>query len=193
VQGGPGARYIMVAGFDRAPGAFRLSSRTAWRNATRTPLRWGAALDLWGPLTYRVEIDGRVAGQTADTAFAVPRLADGIHRWRVVATDRRGQTVGTARRTLRHDGTAPRAGLAVSGARRRGRPVRVRVGATDASRAGRRASGISSVRIAFGDGARSTSRSAVHRYGRAGRYTVRATVRDRAGNVTIVRRRITIR
>jgi hypothetical protein len=194
VLGSPGARYIVVASFDRRPGPFRLSSSSVtWRNVARVPLRWGTSLELWGGVTYRVEINGRVVGETTSTSLALPALPDGVHRWRVTATDRRGQVVGTGRRVLRHDGTAPRARFAVSGSRRRGRPVRVRVRASDAHPAGRRASGVRGVRISFGDGAQSGEREAVHGYRRAGRYTVRVSVRDRANNITTVRRRITIR
>ena len=194
VQGTPGARSIVVAGFDRRPGGFRLTSSSAtWRNVARTPLRWGAAFDLWGPITYTVQVDGRNVAQTTNTAAAVPALPDGIHRWRVVATDPRGQTVGTARRTLRSDGRPPRARISVSGAQRRNRPVRIRVRASDAHPRGRRASGIRRISVAFGDGARTSSTRAAHRYRRAGRYTIRVTVRDRANNVTIVRKRVRIR
>jgi hypothetical protein len=192
-QGVPGNRAIMVASFDRAPGAFRLSSGTGFRNATRTPLAWGTAFELWGPLTYAVEVDGRVVGQTTTPRLALPpTITDGNHRWRVIATDRRGQVTRTPTRLLRLDATAPRATVRVSGTRRRGRPIRVRVSATDANRAGRPASGIARVRIAFGDGAQAARRDAVHRYGR-GSFTVRASVRDRAGNAVVLRRRITIR
>jgi hypothetical protein len=193
-QGSPGARYIVVASFDRRPGAFRLSSSSVtWRNVARTPLRWGPSLELWGGVTYRVEVNGRVVGETASTSLALPALPDGVHRWRVTATDRRGQVVGTGRRALRHDATAPRARFTVSGTRRRGRPVRVRVRASDAHPAGRRASGVLRVRISFGDGAHAVARERVHRYRRAGRYTVVIGVRDRANNITTVRRQITIR
>jgi hypothetical protein len=193
-QGPPGARTVVVASFDRAPGAFRLSSGASWRNAARVPLKWSQSFELWGPLTYAVEVDGQVVGQTTAPGLTLPAtLPDGLHRWRVLATDRRGLVTRTRRRLLRHDATAPRATIRVSGTRRRGRPVRVRVRATDANRAGRRASGIGSVRIAFGDGARASARVASHRYRRRGRLTVRATVRDRAKNVVVVNRQITVR
>jgi hypothetical protein len=116
-----------------------------------------------------------------------------VHRWRVVATDRRGQTSATATRVLRQDGTLPRATVTVSGTRRRGRPIRVSVRATDASRAGRRASGIGRVRITWGDGSRTDARRARHSYRRSGRFALQVSVRDRAGNVVVVRRSLTIR
>jgi hypothetical protein len=192
-QGGPGNRQVVVASFDRAPGAFRLSSRTTFRNAAATPLKWTQSFELWGPLAYTVEVDGRAVGSTTATALAVPGLRDGVHRWRVVATDRRGQAIATPTRVLRQDGTPPRARVTVSGARRRGRPVRVVVRPTDASRTGRPASGVGRITIAWGDGRFSTGRRATHSYRRSGRRTVRVTVRDRAGNAVVVSRAITIR
>jgi PKD domain-containing protein len=195
LQGPAGARQLVVASFDRAPGAFRLSSGTSFRNvaAAATPLRWSQSFELWGPLTYAVEVDGGIVGQTTGQALAVPGLRDGVHRWRVIATDRRGQVTATPRRVLRQDGTAPRARLTVSGTRRRGRPVRVTARPTDANPAGRPASGVGRITISWGDGSFSTGRRATHRYGRSGRRTVRVTVRDRAGNTVVVSRAITIR
>jgi hypothetical protein len=193
-QGVPGNRSIVVASFDRAPGAFRLNSGTRWRNAVRVPLKWSQSFELWGPLTYAVELNGQIVGQTDAPALALPpTVPDGLYRWSVIATDRRGQVTRTARRLLRHDGTAPRATIRVSGRRRRGQAVRVRVTATDANPAGRRASRVGLVRISFGDGARATGRRARHRYRHRGRFTVTVTVRDRAQNAVVVSRRITIR
>src|SRR3954452_13631270 len=189
VQGPPGGRALVVASFDRAPGSFRLATNTAFHNVARTPLRWSPSFELWGPLTYNVEIDGRVVAQTANTALAVPNLTDGVHRWRVIAADRRGQVTATSRRVLRQDGTPPGARLAVA---RRGRTVRVVVGASDAGRAGRRASGVGRVTIAWGDGRRTVSRRASHAYRRGGRFTLRVTVVDKAGNPTVVRRSVTV-
>jgi hypothetical protein len=195
LQGPPGGRQLVVASFDRAPGAFRPSSGTSFRNvaAAATPLKWTQSFELWGPLTYAVEVDGRIVGQTNGQALAVPGLRDGVHRWRVIATDRRGQVTATARRVLRQDGTPPRARVTVSGTRRRGRPVRVTVRPSDANPAGRPASGVGRITIAWGEKSFSTGRRATHRYGRSGRRTVRVTVRDRAGNAVVVSRAITIR
>jgi hypothetical protein len=193
VQGPPGLRGIRVASFDRAPGAFRLSSGTSYRNASATPLKWTQSFELWGPLTYSVEVDGRIAGQTNVNALALPGLPDGVHRWRVIATDRRGQVTATPTRILRQDATPPRARVTVSGTRRRGQAVKVRVRPTDANPAGRPASGVGRVQIAWGDGSRTSARRGTHRYRRGGKLTLRVSVRDRADNVVVVRRAITIR
>jgi hypothetical protein len=193
VQGPPGARAVVVASFDRAPGAFRINSGTSFRNVSAVPLKWAPSFELWGPVTYTVEVDGTVAARTTSPQITLPGLPDGVHRWRVIAADRRGQVTATPLRVVRQDATAPRARITVSGPRRRGRPVRVVVRPTDANPARRPASGIGRVTIAWGDGRSTTARRATHRYGRARRFTVRVSVRDRAGNVVVVRRAITIR
>ena len=190
LQGPPGGRQLVVASFDRAPGAFRPSSGTSFRNVAATPLKWSQSFELWGPLTYTVEVDGKVAGRTNATALAIPGLPDGVHRWRVIASDRRGQVTATPSRVLRQDAAPPRARVTVSARRRRARVV---VRPTDASRVGRPASGIGRITIAWGDGRFSTGRQATHTYGRSGRRTVRVTVRDRAGNAIVVSRPVTIR
>ncbi len=193
VQGTAEGRQIVAAAFDRAPGGFRTYTTVRWRNHARTPLRWGAAFDLWGPLTYRVEVDGRPAGETGDIRLALAAVPDGEHRWRVVATDRRGQASATPVRLLRHDATAPKLAFRVSGARKAGKPVRVSVTASDASGSVAKASGIAFVRISFGDGGRVlVARDAIRRL-RKGSYDVRVSATDKAGNAIAETRRIRIR
>jgi hypothetical protein len=195
VQGTPDARRIVVASFDRAPGSFRASTTTRFRRFARPPLKWGAAFELWGPLTYTVLIDNKPAGQTPSTGITVPTVVpDGLHRWRVVATDRRGQSSSTPSRNLRVDATPPKVTVRISGARKRGQLVKVAARVSDASGTAAKASGLEAVRISFGDGSRTVAgRRAIHRYGHSGKVTVRVTAADKAGNVITVRRRITIR
>ena len=195
VQGTGASSQIVAATFDRAPGAFRGSTTSKWRKFARPPLKWGAAFELWGPITYTVFIDNKPAGQTTSTGITVPAVVpDGLHRWRVVATDRRGQTSATPSRNIRVDATAPKISFRISGARKRGRFVKVAAKVTDASGTNAKASGLAGVRISFGDGSRAISgRRAAHRYAHSGKVTVRVSASDKAGNVRTVRRRITIR
>jgi PKD domain-containing protein len=68
------------------------------------------------------------------------------------------------------------------------------VQATDASSTGANASGFDHVRISFGDGSRAvTGLRAIHRYGHSGKVTVRITAVDKAGNVAVKTRQLTIR
>ena len=110
-----GARSSRPA-FDRAPGSFRASTSTKWRKFARPPLKWGTAFELWGPLTYKVLIDNKPVAQTTSTGVTVPIVvADGLHRWRVVATDIRGQSATTPSRNLRVDATPPKVTYKISG------------------------------------------------------------------------------
>jgi hypothetical protein len=195
VQGEEGGRRIVAAAFDRAPGDFRTTSTSRFRKFARPPLRWGTSFELWGPLTYRVEIDGRPIGETNATEYTpVDPIADGVHRWRVVAIDRRGQATATPMRLLRVDASPPTVAFKVSGARKRGGTVRVAAQVSDASGSAAKASGLKSVRIDFGDGSPVvTGRTAAHRYGRTGNFTVRVSATDVAGNAVAVTRKVRIR
>jgi hypothetical protein len=194
VQGTGAGSQIVAGSFDRAPGTFRGNTTSKWRKFARPPLKWGAAFELWGPITYTVLIDNKPAGQTTSTGITVPvPVKDGLHRWRVVATDLRGQTSSTPTRNIRVDATAPKISFRVSGARKRGSFVKVAAKVSDASGTGSKASGLKNVRISFGDGSRPISgRRAAHRYGRSGKVTVSVSASDKAGNVRTVKRRITI-
>jgi hypothetical protein len=195
VQGEGDGRQIVAASLDRAPGAFRASTSTKWRKFARPPLKWGTAFELWGPLTYQVLIDNKPVAQTTSTGVTVPVVVpDGMHRWRVVATDIRGQSASTPSRNLRVDATPPKVTYKISGTRKRGKLVKVAVQASDASGTAAKASGLDHVNISFGDGSRpSTGLRAIHRYGHSGKVTVRISAVDKAGNVAAKTRQITIR
>lgn len=195
VQGDAAGRQIVAGAFDRAPGAFRANTTTKWRKFARPPLKWGTSFELWGPLTYRVEIDGAPVAQTTSTGITLPNpVADGLHRWRVVAVDRRGQATATPSRNLRVDATPPKVSFKLSGSRKRGKQLKIAVKATDASGTAAKASGLNLVRISFGDGSRTIlGLRAAHRYAHSGHVTVRVSATDRAGNAIAVTRRITIR
>jgi hypothetical protein len=195
VQGVGAGSQIVAASFDRAPGSFRGSTTSKFRKFARPPLKWGAAFELWGPITYTVLIDDKPVGQTASTGITVPTVVkDGLHRWRVVATDRRGQTSSTPSRNIRVDATPPKISFRVSGSRKRGKFVKVAARVSDASGTAAKASGLKVVRISFGDGSRAIAgRRASHRYAHSGKVTVSVTAGDKAGNLRTVERRITIR
>jgi PKD domain len=195
VQGVGAGSQIVAAGFDRAPGSFRGNTTSKFRKFARPPLKWGPAFELWGPITYTVLIDDSPVGQTTSTGITVPTVVkDGLHRWRVVATDRRGQTSATPSRNIRIDATPPKISFRVSGTRKRGRFVKVAAQVSDASGTAAKAAGLKAVRIAFGDGSRAIAgRRAAHRYAHSGKVTVRVTASDKAGNVRTVKRRISIR
>lgn len=199
VQAAGADRRLVAATWDRPPQNLVVTTSTNWRAAT--PLRWAPASDLWG-LRYRVIVDGRSIGEFPRARFSPEGLiADGVHRWRVVAVDRRGQAKSGPARTLRIDGGPPRVALGIAGRRQAGStltltarasdPAAVPAGGAPAHR--RRGSGVARVRIDFGDGTPPVAAArAQHRY-RPGTFTVRAIAVDRVGNRTVATRRITVR
>jgi PKD domain len=171
-QGPAGARALSVAVYDRPPGRPSVPSSTANARSARPLLRWTAGLDLWGPQTFQVVVDGKVVGTTAAQTFVPPApLRSGRHTYRVVAVDRVGQTTPSHTRSLRIDGLAPRVSVSVSGRR-------VRVRAHD-----RGGSGLARMTVSFGDHRSARGADVSHVYARGGRYRLRATAVDRAGNV----------
>jgi len=187
VQGEGAATRLVAAVYDRPPSPPFLPERTRFQRTSRPRLSWSPGIELWG-VSYTVAIDGKVVGSTDAPRLRVPApLREGAHKVVISAVDRRGQATPGRERVLRVDGTPPRVRVAVTGARRAGAALRIRVRATD------RGAGIRSYRIDFGDGA-AVARGArgTHRY-RRGRFTLRAAVTDRAGNTGSARLRLTIR
>jgi hypothetical protein len=193
VQGSGDARRVVIGSYDRLPGAFRISTSSKnWRNVVKNPLAWGTALELWGPLTYTVLIDGKPITQTQTTkaALAAGAVSEGLHTWRVTATDRRGQTVTTPVKPLKVDTTPPTVTFSV---KRKKRVVTVKTTAADVIPPSGKAAGIKYVRIDWGDGSGYLqARSGSHRYGRTGAFTVRVSATDKAGNVAVAEREIHI-
>jgi hypothetical protein len=179
VQGPDGARTLSAAVWDRPPGRPAVpSGATAMRRA-RPSVRWAAGLDLWGAQTFRVYFDNVLSGQTTAETFVPPKpLASGRHTYRIDAVDRVGQVTASHTRTLRIDALAPRLSVAVRGARRAGHALRIVVKARD-----RGGSGVDHVKVDYGDRRGTTrARTSFHAY-RRGRFTLKVTAVDRAGNV----------
>lgn len=188
-------RRLVSGGFDRAPGTFRTYTTSNYRKFARPPLSWQASFELLGKLTYRVEVDGKPVGETQDTKLTtVGPVPDGEHTWRVVATDRRGQTAATPVRTLRIDSVVPAVAFKVTGKRVQRQAVKVAVQAADGSLEAPSGSGIKTVKIDFGDKTPVVSgRTATHRYAKNGMYTVRVSATDNAGNAVAETLRVTIK
>jgi hypothetical protein len=192
VQQVNGERRLVATMHDREPGFFAGYTTTKVRRFKG--LSWAEAFDLWGLSKYTVILNNLPVAETTDRRWNPPRrVGDGVHRWRVIATDRRGQTRSTRTRILRVDNTKPRLRVRIFGTRKAGSLLRFRFTAGDVQRRG--ASGLARIRIVWGDGSRTTvlrrGKRASHRY-RRGRVTVRVSATDRAGNAAVVRRRLTI-
>lgn len=195
LQEGPDGRRLVAGVFDRAPGVFRTYTTAKFRKFARPPLSWQASFDLSGALKYRVEIDGRPVAETTETKFTpLTPVPDGEHTWRVVATDRRGQSAATPVRPLRVDSVAPELKVRVTGSRRRGSLIKVAATAADGSIATPGGSGVKTIRISWGDKTRIVSgRRASHRYARGGKYTISVSATDVAGNAVKVNKRVTVK
>lgn len=147
---GGDARRLAVAVYDRAPGLAVPTTTTNWGRRSRPTLAWAPSFDVWGGVSYQVLLDGQPIGTTTATRL-VPTLPipDGLHRWQVVAADRRGQVSRSSTRNLRIDATPPGLEVGVSGERRAGKRLKFSVTASDLrSPAG---SDLRQVRIDYGD------------------------------------------
>lgn len=195
LQEGADGRRLVAGAFDRVPGVFRTFTTAKFRKFARPPLSWQVSFDLLGAVKYRVEVDGQPVGETTDTKLTpVSPIGDGEHTWRVVATDRRGQSASTPPRKLRVDSLPPELTFRLTGSRKRGKPLKVAVKAADGSLETPSGSGIKTVRVDWGDKTGVVSgRRASHRYAKRGRYTVRVSATDAAGNAVAVTQPITIK
>jgi hypothetical protein len=116
-----------------------------------------------------------------------------VHRWQVQAVDRRGQVTSSRVRVLRVDTTPPALTVRISGERRAGRALKVFVSAADVQNP--TGSGLSRVRIQWGDGATTTTKrfrgTFSYRYPR-GNFTMRVSATDKAGAATVITRPLRI-
>jgi hypothetical protein len=179
VQGSPGAQALTVATYDDPPGAPFIGKSEAYKRQTRPELKFRPGVDLWGEQTFRIYIDGQLAGQTKASSF-VPStpLSTARHTWQVEAVDIRGQTSRSRARTLKIDATAPALKVKISGKRKAGQTLKIRVTVKETG-----GSGLDHTTIDFGDRSATTrSRSVSHRY-RHGKFTLKVAAVDKAGNI----------
>jgi hypothetical protein len=182
VQGPPGNRAITVALHDRLPGRPGAIARSAWQSKARPKLEWRPGRDLWGPQRFRVVVGGRAIGETTGNSLVpTQRLSAGRPlSYQVVAIDARGQEAPSRTRTVRFDNVAPKFKVRIIGKRRAGRVLRVVVRPRDS-----KGSGVREVRVRYGDSKQVVKQrkrfGGRHAY-RRGRFTLKVTVFDNAGN-----------
>lgn len=182
------ARTIAVAAYDRPPPRAFPYSSSRYQRRRRPEFQWRAGTELWGEQSYKVFVDGRELGSETGTLLLSPlTLSEGAHSWRVMSIDQRGQTSMSREAFVRIDTRDPRVRVRVSGVRKRRRPLKISVHATDT-----RGSGVRSVEVRYGDGERTKRRRSVHRYGR-GKYTLTVRAVDKARNVALKKVRLRIR
>jgi hypothetical protein len=201
VQDVPGqGRAIAVSTVDQPPTRFGPKRIEGFQRTVRPLLAWGISREQWGRY-FRVTIDGVVAGVTGRRSFR-PRtpLGQGAHTWQVTALDRRGQQFVAKALSVKVDTVAPFATARLTGSRQAGAGLRLAVRAVDTSTGtARKAQGVATagvreILVDWGDGTTPTPirSGAQHAYARAGRYVLRITVEDRAGNRTTLRQPLTI-
>jgi len=208
IQGGESDRKLVAAVYDRPPGRARPIATTRWLRTARPKFKWDTSLDLWGSVIYRVVLDGQTLTETPRSTFTpAADIGDGVHPWRVVAIDRRGQEAVGSDRLLRIDRTAPTAGLTASKGAQTGKPARFSVVTRDLGRAAPGAtppqgSGVIKVRVDYGDGSRPQTKESKrvltrlrfsHAYRKPGRFTVTTRLYDQAGNVGMVQARVAVK
>lgn len=199
VQGASPSSLSLEVSQDYEPPAAPGPKHFSYSRSAQPTLTWNAAQHRWGPITYRVTLDGKFIGQTSSTSLQVPsRLTDGRNVWNVTAGNPAGETTTSRNATVFVDTRAPSLRIGLSGRDRRGKRLTLRVHAADhpAPEPGAKASGIASVRITWGDGAVQQGRyvsSAHHVYLRSGRFRIRVRVTDKAGNAVTVSRTVRIR
>lgn len=191
-QGPASNRAITVGLHDRPPGRPGAIARSAWQSGRRAKLEWRPGRDLWGPQRFRVVVGGRVVGETTGSRL-VPTQRLSARRpikYQVIAIDARGQEAPSRTRLVRFDNDAPRFKVRIVGKRRAGRALRVVVRPRD------KGAGVREVRVRYGDSKRVVKQR--KRFGgrhiyRRGRYTLKVTVFDNAGNRRIKKVKLRIR
>ncbi len=204
---GTGANAQIAATIvDAPPDPFLVLLPSGWQRKRKIPIAWDRTLNAIGGVRYSVSIDDEPVIENLEglrARLSRDDVEDGKHRVQIFATDEAGQETGSRSGRLLVDRNGPRVKL-----RRRGRRLTVVV--SDGPRA--EGSGLRkrSVRATFGDGrgagasgATSSARGKKgsgkaatvrirHEFERAGRFPVRVTARDRAGNRVLVKRRVRI-
>jgi PKD domain-containing protein len=186
-QGQLGNAAIVAARATAPPQHFVLTAPKGWAKPSRATVSWLPAPSANGPIRYRVLLDGRPQGpysRSLSLRLSTRGLSSGSHSVQVLATDIDGQSTLTPPTALKLDGAPPRVTVMRAMA---GRGVRVRVSDPDSGVAKR------NVRVSFGDGATAQRRARIsHRYARPGVYRVTVRVRDKAGNVGVVRQWVSV-
>jgi hypothetical protein len=179
LQGLPSSRRIVVAVYDRPPGAPQGMTSTRPRKTIRPHLQWRPGAELWGAQTFKVLVDGQLEETTGRSTSTITNpLDDGAHTWQVIAVDRRGQETAGKPRTLRIDSTPPDVAVKIGGKRKAGKEIKLRATVQESGY------GLRYTQIDWGDGSpRILGSNGVHRY-RRGKYELAVKAVDKAGNVT---------
>ena len=199
VQGTSGSLSLDAAQLYQPPGPAEPSVRFAYVRTPYPRLQWSAGQARWGPLRYRVTLSGVQLGQTSATSLKVSQVQfDGPHSWTVTTVNPAGETAVSRKSTVFVDTVPPRVSFSLGGRHRAHRTLILHLHSADlpALQPGAKASGVATVRIDWGDGSGIVENvnlsRADHIYLHRGRYRIRVTVIDRAGNRTTAARTVRI-
>lgn len=198
-QGSGDNAQIATAVVDAPPDPFLVLLPSGWQRKPRVKIAWDHSPNAIGGVRYSVSVDDEPVREGLRFLGALLKpddLENGRHRIQIFATDDSGQETGSRVGTLRVDRRPPQVEL-----RREGRRVTVVV--TDGGKKVASTLRKRSVKVSFGErGGAAASASAApkgkgrgkkakaptvrvgHVYRGSGRFLVRVTARDRAGNRT---------
>ncbi len=202
---GPNAQ-VAAAVVDAPPDPFLVLLPSGWQRRKRIPIAWDRAPNAIGGVRYSVSVDDEPVVENRRGLHARlgrEDIGNGSHRIQIFAIDETGQETGSRVGRLRVDRSGPRVRL-----RRRGRRLTVVV--VDGKPG--RASGLrrGSVNVSFGEGGAAASASkgkrgrgkggrrkapkvlVRHTYSRSGRFLLTVRARDKARNVTVLKRKVRV-
>jgi hypothetical protein len=196
VQGTGANTSIVTDQLYHGIGGFKAQESFQYVRTVTPVLTWTSPRARWGP-TYTVTLDGSEIAQTAATSVRTATLGEGRHSWAVTAVNGAGLQSSTSPATLFVDTVPPALSFKLHGKDQTGKVMRLSASYTDVPPGETRAqaSGIASVVARWGDGtgAQKIGRNTQHSYLRAGRYTVKVTATDKAGNVVAVKEPVQIK
>jgi hypothetical protein len=117
VSGAAGARSVQVTAYAGPLRPAGLPSTSEWFNNARLKLDWTALTNVvWGPVTYRIEVDGKLIGTTRKSSFVPPKpLKNGVRKIEIIQVDGRGQVSPGLERFRNIDTRKPRLSVRRSG------------------------------------------------------------------------------
>jgi hypothetical protein len=201
VQGAGASTEIVAERLYQTPGVAVPPKSLAYSRIAQPVLSWAPSSQRWGPITYTVTLDGLPVAQTTGTAIRPPApLHDGPHSWLVTTSNPAGLTSTSPSARVFVDTVAPTLTASVTGARRAGATLTLRLSYRDVPPAGlpaSDASGVAGLTIHWGDGTVSPVRPGTHRfahaYVHAGRYRITIVIVDKAGNQRKLVRRLEVK
>ncbi|MGA2321016.1 MAG: PKD domain-containing protein [Solirubrobacteraceae bacterium] len=186
-QGPLGDAAIVATEVSAPPEQFVVSLPKGWLKPSQAVVSWQSVTSANGPLSYQVVLNGVRQPTPAgvhELRLNPYRLADGIQRVQVLATDIEGESILTASSGLRVDGHPPTVTLRRADG---GQLVTLRISDP--------ASGVDTgaISVSFGDGTHAGGRTRFsHRYGSPGIYEIVVHVQDKVGNQGTVRRLVSV-